>query len=290
LRGYVQINKGTDATGSNTVAPPPQHYLGPLILAQRGRPVRVTFRNNLPTGAGGNLFVPVDTTYMGAGSGPDGTPYLKNRATLHLYGGNTPWISDGTPHQWTVPAGDAAATHFPRGDSTQFVPDMFFDATGKVVPVPKCTATLTTNCWPTAVPAGLSNDPGPGSMTFYWTNQQGGRLMFYHDHAYGITRLNVYAGEAAGYLLVDPIQENLLAAATVPGTVGTTPDLAHLVPLVIQDKTFVPSAPQLAAEDPTWAWGNPPAANASNGDLWFPHVYTPNQNPFDLSGANPFGR
>ena len=34
-------------------------------------------------------------------------------------------------------------------------------------------------------------------MTFYWTNQQGGRLMFYHDHAYGITRLNVYVGEAA---------------------------------------------------------------------------------------------
>ena len=27
--------------------------------------------------------------------------------------------------------------------------------------------------------------------------------MFYHDHAMGITRLNVYAGEAAGYLLTD---------------------------------------------------------------------------------------
>jgi FtsP/CotA-like multicopper oxidase with cupredoxin domain len=290
LRGYVQVNKGTDATGANTVAPPAQQYLGPLILARRGRPVRVTFHNNLPTGAGGNLFIPVDTTYMGAGSGPDGTPYLQNRATLHLHGGATPWISDGTPHQWTVPAGDATATNFPRGDSTQFVPDMFFDSTGKVVPVPQCTTTLTTNCWPTAIPAGLSNDPGPGAMTFYWTNQQGGRLMFYHDHAYGLTRLNVYSGEAAGYLLVDPVQENLLAAATVPGTIGTTPDLAHVVPLVIQDKTFVPSAAQLAAEDPTWIWGNAPAASGSNGDLWFPHVYTPNQNPSDLSGANPFGR
>ncbi len=28
--------------------------------------------------------------------------------------------------------------------------------------------------------------------------------MFYHDHAYGITRLNVYAGEAAGYLITTP--------------------------------------------------------------------------------------
>ena len=44
-------------------------------------------------------------------------------------------------------------------------------------------------------------------MTFYYTNQQSARLMFYHDHAYGITRLNVYAGEAAGYLITDPVED-----------------------------------------------------------------------------------
>jgi FtsP/CotA-like multicopper oxidase with cupredoxin domain len=129
-------------------------------------------------------------------------------------------------------------------------------------------------------------------MTFFWTNQQGGRLMFYHDHALGLTRLNVYAGEAAGYLLVDPTEEAALAAATVPGTVTATPDLAHLIPLVIQDKTFVPSAGQLAAEDPTWTaggFGTTPGV-ANPGDLWFPHVYTPNQNPADVGGSNAFGR
>ena len=47
-------------------------------------------------------------------------------------------------------------------------------------------------------------DPGPGAMTFFYTNQQSARLMFYHDHAWGITRLNVYAGEAAAYLITDP--------------------------------------------------------------------------------------
>ena len=71
--------------------------------------------------------------------------------------------------------------------------------------------------------------------------------MFYHDHAYGLTRLNVYAGEAAGYLLYDPAEEQALLNATVPGTIATNagqtaPDLSHLIPLVIQDKTFVPSA------------------------------------------------
>jgi FtsP/CotA-like multicopper oxidase with cupredoxin domain len=103
LRGYVQVPTGS--TGCPTASSP--KYLGPVILAQKGRPVRVKFTNCLPAGAGGNLFIPVDTTYMGAGIGPDNiTPYTQSRATLHLHGGATPWISDGTPHQWTVPAGE----------------------------------------------------------------------------------------------------------------------------------------------------------------------------------------
>ena len=293
VRGYVQVASGS----TGCPAAPAYQYLGPVILAQKNRPVRVKFTNCLSTGAGGNLFVPVDKTYMGAGVGPDGTsPYLDSRATLHLHGGNTPWISDGTPHQWTIPFGETAT--YARGASTEFVPDMFFDGTGKVTVVPQCTAGAVTNCWPTAVPSGLSNDPGVGSMTFYWTNQQGGRLMFYHDHAYGVTRLNVYVGEAAGYLLADPTEEDALQKATVPGTLGaavggtTAPDLAHVIPLVFQDKTFVPNAGQLAGQDPTWIWGTGTAAPGANGngDLWFPHVYTPNQNPADAGGANAFGR
>ena len=32
--------------------------------------------------------------------------FKDNRATLHLHGGLSPWISDGTPHQWITPAGE----------------------------------------------------------------------------------------------------------------------------------------------------------------------------------------
>ncbi len=53
---------------------------------------------------------------------------------------------------------------------------------------------------PTWTSANAADD---GCQTFYYTNQQSARLMFYHDHAWGITRLNVYAGEAAGYLITD---------------------------------------------------------------------------------------
>ncbi|MDF2674479.1 MAG: Fibronectin type domain protein, partial [Clostridiales bacterium] len=60
------------------------------------------------------------------------------------------------------------------------------------------------------------------------------------------------------------------------------------IPLVIQDKTFVDSA-TISTTDPTWVWGTNP--NGTNtGDLWYPHVYSPAQNPWAVDGVNPFGR
>ncbi|MHB0999415.1 MAG: fibronectin type III domain-containing protein [Armatimonadota bacterium] len=239
LRGYVQVKDGVDVA--------PIHYLGPMIIAQKDRPVRIKFTNKLPTGKDGDLFIPVDTTVMGAGMGPDNDTemYTQNRATIHLHGGKTPWISDGTPHQWITPAGEN--TSYPKGVSVRNVPDM--------------------------------PDPGPGSMTFFYTNQQSARLMFYHDHAYGITRLNVYAGEAAGYMIVDDVEKKLIADGIIP---------ADQIPLIIQDKTFV-DADTIGITDPTWRWGSMPGMPMT-GDLWLPHVYVPAQNPYDLSGMNAFGR
>jgi FtsP/CotA-like multicopper oxidase with cupredoxin domain len=259
LRGYVQEING--------VAVDTPHYLGPLIKAVKGRPVRIKFTNRLPIGVAGDLFLPVDTEIMGAGAYNIDDPavpgaflagmFTQNRATLHLHGGLPGWVSDGTAHQWITPAGET--TTYPKGMSAQNVPDM---------PL-----------------------PANGSMTFHWTNQQSGRLMFYHDHAFGLTGPNVYAGEAAGYLLVDPSEEAALKAASVPGTIPdpanlATADLAHLIPLVIQDKTFVPDPVKLAATDPLWdtaKWGG-------IGSLWMPHVYMPNQDPFNTLGAAPYGR
>ncbi len=318
VRGYVQLSTSvvpgkhvalTNANIDPAVASTPvllhgaqvygvdaPHYLGPTILATKNRPTRIVFRNLLPTGSDGDLFIPVDTTLMGSGSGPglpatpenpngvpvpgsmmlaaDGTPmpmaddlgsvldgvrnpecgnspkpagcYTENRAELHLHGGVTPWISDGTPHQWITPANEN--TIYPKGVSVSNVPDMA--------------------------------DPGPGAMTFFYTNQQSARLMFYHDHAWGITRLNVYAGEAAPYLITDATEQALFG----PG--APFADLGVGTPLVIQDKTFVPSDDAMARQDPTWnkaRWGG-------EGSLWTPHVYMPAQNPGDPTGMSSFGR
>lgn len=316
IRGYVQL-KSCAAPGAVALTPPTTayavtyasgapvcavdkpHYLGPVIIgtgASQGtivttpRPVRITFRNLLPTGAAGNLVIPVDLSYMGAGLGPDGTHiYTQNRATLHAHGGITPWISDGTPHQWTSPANEAA-TIYNRGDSVAFVPDMWFDATTHAF---LATCQGATTC----ATANSTNDPGPGSLTFFLTNQQSARFMFYHDHAYGITRLNVYAGEAAGFLLTDPVEQTMInggTIATVPPVVvaaGTVP--AARIPLVFQDKTFVDANPAnssfIGTRDPTWNNGITPGT-AHTGDLWFPHVYLTNQNPADPFGSNGIGR
>ena len=37
-----------------------------------------------------------------------------------------------------------------------------------------------------------------GQAEYYYPNDQSARLMWYHDHAYGITRTNAYAGIATG--------------------------------------------------------------------------------------------
>ena len=267
--------------GSQAYAVDDPHFLGPLIVAQKDRPVRIVFYNLLPTGSDGDLFIPADSTFMGSGPTPDSpmelfdpvddgtvldavrnpfcSEYPKsadcfkdNRATLHLHGGITPWISDGTPHQWITPANET--TPWPEGVSVGNVPDMT-----SVAGVPDCTE---------------SDD---GCQTFYYTNQQSARLMFYHDHAWGITRLNVYGGEAAGYMINDPTEQKLVNAGLIP---------ANQIPLVIQDRTFIPDADQLAWQDPTWdtnRWGG-------KGSLWYEHVYMPAQNPDAPGGLSGFGR
>jgi len=280
LRGYVQLN----AAGAQ-VDPP--NYLGPVIVATKDRPIRIKFINGLPTGSGGDLFIPVDETVMGAGETPTpGVKYSQNRADLHLHGGRTPWISDGTPHQWITPAGEP--NPYKAGVSLQNVPDMCF---AKVAPFNAIPRATDPNC------LTGSSDPGPGATTYYFTNQQSTRLMFYHDHAWGITRLNVYAGEAAGYVITDSVEQDLVTRGVLP---------ADMIPLVIQDKTFVnadvtthPSGGgkvmTTRETDPLWNWGSLPKVNGVvppvTGDLWLPHVYMPAQNSLAGSGGvNPFGR
>lgn len=65
-----------------------QSHLGGIIIAERNKPIQITFRNNLPD----KHILPVDSTIQGAEPG-----ITENRTSTHLHGGETPWISDGGP-------------------------------------------------------------------------------------------------------------------------------------------------------------------------------------------------
>jgi FtsP/CotA-like multicopper oxidase with cupredoxin domain len=258
------------------------HYLGPVILTMTGTPVRTQMVNLLPTGRAtldasgkviarnGDMFLPVDETLGGAGLTIAGDKYPQNRVAFHLHGGDSPWISDGTPHQWIAPGADS--TPYKAGNRAMNVPDMPY--------------------------------PGKGSLTLFWPNNQSARLMWFHDHTFGLTRQNAYGGEAAGYVIIDAAELALqggLDGTKASSTVGTTTinkaipnGLLDQIVLVVQDKTFVPD--DIATQDSKWdtnAWGKP-------GDLWYPHVYEPFElwgktapaagTPLASAGVNPAGR
>ena len=179
------------------------------------------------------------------------TCFKDNRATLHLHGGVTPWISDGTPHQWITPAGET--TGYPQGVSVENVPDM-------TDPCCRCEA------------------DDDGCQTFFYTNQQSARLMFYHDHSWGITRLNVYAGEAAGYMISDDTEKKLISRGTIPTR-----------PVPARSSRTARSSPT-PCSSPSRTRPGTPRAGAAMGSFWYHHVYMPAQNPGDPSGMSAYGR
>ncbi len=139
-----------------------------------------------------------------------------NRAVAHLHGGFVPWPSDGGPFHWSTPL----LQHGPSW--VRWLPDRL----------------------------GIKTDDA------YWSNEQTARLMWYHDHAVGITRLNAYAGLAAGYFLIDGDEIRMFGSG---GTVLS--DQIPGIPLVLQDKSFKNVADQ---------WGR-------RGDLDYSSSYGPQE-------------
>jgi spore coat protein A len=98
------------ADATNPSIAPVFRPLGPVIVAGStltgGRPIRVTYTNNLPP----VHPLPVDVTLTGAGA-------AQNRAVVHLHGGHVPWTSDGGPYAWFTPANGPVGPDWVAGDS-----------------------------------------------------------------------------------------------------------------------------------------------------------------------------
>ncbi len=92
-------------------------------------------------------------------------------------------------------------------------------------------------------PVVTPNGFGPGGIqNVRYTNQSPqmpASLLWFHDHGLGATRLNVFAGLAAAYILRDQYD-----TGTEPNPVGI-PGGAYEIPLVIQDRQFNPDGTML---------------------------------------------
>ena len=90
---------------------------------------------------------------------------------------------------------------------------------------------------------------GPGFAVFQYPNTDRPRTNWYHDHALGLTRLNVYAGPAGFYLVRGPEDRQVRDARTgaparlpgpAPREADPFPSHRHYreIPLAIQDRAF----------------------------------------------------
>jgi FtsP/CotA-like multicopper oxidase with cupredoxin domain len=221
-----------DSTAANRAT-----YLGPIVLAERDLTTSIRYINNLGTTGTSRLRAWVESTDQTLhwadpkGEHMMGSMNMANYlgpipAVAHLHGGEVPAELDGGPDAWFLsqPATDYT-THGAGYHS-------------------------------------LEGTAADNSATYNYPNTQEAANIWFHDHALGITRLNVYAGLAGAYLLSDPLL-NLPAGLTHHGLgdpnshplLGDTP----IVPLVIQDRMF-----------------------DTNGQLYFPNVGINMEHPYWL--------
>jgi len=213
------------------------------IEAMWNRPVRVKWINDLVDDNGNYLphLLPVDPTLHwanppGGEAGRDTRPTFTS--TPGPYTGPVPIVthvhgavgvgdeSDGYAEAWYLPA----ANNIPDGYATEGTWYDFF--AGKA-------ADNFGAAW------------GPGFATFQYPNHNRASTIWYHDHALGMTRLNVYAGPA-GFFIVrgGPAGDRAVldsrfgTTAVLPGPAPNDGDMFppnktyYEIPIAIQDRSF----------------------------------------------------
>lgn len=193
------------------------------IEAERGVSIEVTWINELQNATGNYLphLLPVDPTLHWAN--PAGPRDMRPRfeATPGPYTGPVPIVahvhgmanvedwSDGYAEAWYLPA----AANIPPG---------FF----------------TTGTWYDFFKAKSGGAGwGPGRATYRYPNTQRPAMLWFHDHALGLTRLNVYAGLAGLYVIrsTNPADHPTVAGSNAAATL---PNGIYEIPLAIQDRSF----------------------------------------------------
>ncbi len=184
-----------------------QSYIGPVFVTTRGQPTEIKFVNNLGTTATTNVLAfknSTDQTLHWADP-LNGEMNMGNHAIVKGALPNPPWDANYAGPILAVP-------HLHGGEVPPVLdggPDAWFSSDGNYHGHGYYTKTGTLQ---------------PNSVIYRYPNSQEAAPIWFHDHTLGVTRLNVYAGLAGGYLITDPPND--------PG------NLPPLVPLVVQDRMF----------------------------------------------------
>ncbi len=168
-------------------------YIGPVLLTTRGTSTEIKFINDLGDTTTSQVTAwktsTDQTLHWADPKGEMGA--LTNYAgpipaVVHLHGGEVPPQIDGGPDAWFTSDGN-------------YVGHSYYSIDGSTK---------------------------KNYAIYRYPNSQEGANIWFHDHALGITRLNVYAGLAGAYIIDEP------------GLWKPTANKPDVIPLVIQDRMF----------------------------------------------------
>lgn len=196
-------------------------YPGPVINAQEGVPVTVTWVNKLPmTGP----LLPVDTSIHMNDSEREALVGGSVPTVVHRHGGHQSAADDGYPEAWFTPlsASSMDDKHSLQADGA--APTMLHQHDGHH---------SGSSSSPTAQLKSGFAQTGPNftSSQQNYPNDQQAAPLWYHDHALGLTRINVGSGLSGLYHIHDATEQELIDE-------GVLPDAQHDVQAIIQDRAF----------------------------------------------------
>ena len=213
------------------------------IEANWNRPVRVKWINDLKDASGNYLphLLPVDPTLHWANP-PGGATGRDNRPTF-----------TSTPGPYTGPVPIVTHVHGAVGvadDSDGYAEAWYLPPAGNI-PTGYATEGTWYNFFAGKAAASYGVTWGPGFATFQYPNKNRASTIWYHDHALGMTRLNVYAGPAGFYIIRGGpsgdkavLDSRFGTPAILPGPAPKEGDkfppnkTYYEIPIAIQDRAF----------------------------------------------------
>jgi len=193
-------------------------YIGPVFVASRGTPTQVRFINDLTAD---NIAWRDWTDQTLHWADPEHSE--ENYCNHHIVPGQPPQDYCADHYQGPVPA----VPHLHGAETPPVLdggPDAWFTATGGY--------------------HGHAYYTHPGvsaaanEAVYRYLNTQEAAMIWFHDHLLGGTRLNVYAGIAGAYALIDSDLDLPTGLHPVGLQQGASSPVDYLIPIVLQDRSF----------------------------------------------------